>query len=185
VRVVDREADCFRFLTAQEGDAIDWVLVSTLPVTSPAAGWERIDWYRLRWTIEDYHYCLKTGCRIEQRQLVDQAALERLLAICAPVAVDLLRLQDLARAAPRALAHQHLPAALVAVIASPAQVPQDDVPGSTSYPASFSGLAYYPTTGSASLITSHTDITGSQTFSWWCRQNIDASDFYIWVSGTC
>ena len=110
-----------------EGEPIDWVLLSSLPVETPAQGWERIDWYRRRWTIEDYHQCLKTGCRIEQRQLGDQAALERLLAICAPVAVDLLRLRDLARADPDALAQQHLPADLVAVIAALAQVPVEQL----------------------------------------------------------
>lgn len=106
-----------------DGDPIDWVLLSSLPIQDAAAAWERIDWYRQRWTIEDYHQCLKTGCRIEQRQLGDQAALERLLAITAPVAVELLQLRDLARADPDAVAQHHLPADLVAVIAALAQVP--------------------------------------------------------------
>jgi L-lactate utilization protein LutB len=40
----------------------------------------RVDWYTCRWFCEDFHQCLKTGCRIEQRQLDFCAPL------CQPVA---------------------------------------------------------------------------------------------------
>jgi hypothetical protein len=81
-------------------EPVDWVLLTSVPTTSAAAVWERVGWYQCRWTNEDYHQCLKTGCAIEQRHLGDQPALERLLALCAPVAIELLRLRDLARCDP-------------------------------------------------------------------------------------
>ena len=76
---------------------VDWVLISSVPVEEEAAVWERVAWYTCRWTNEEYHQCLKTGCQLEQRNLGDQPALERLLAVCAPVAIQLLQLRDLAR----------------------------------------------------------------------------------------
>ncbi|MCP6760168.1 MAG: hypothetical protein NHB32_15780 [Fischerella sp. CENA71] len=35
---------------------------------------------RDRWLIERYHYCLKSGCRIEQLQLEDGERIKRALA---------------------------------------------------------------------------------------------------------
>ena len=61
---------------------------------------QTIAWYRLRWLVEDYHMCLKTGCRVEQSQLDDRADLERLLGFAAPVAVRLLQLRQYARQSP-------------------------------------------------------------------------------------
>jgi hypothetical protein len=79
---------------------LEWVLLSSLPVTSQETAWERVEWYTHRWIIEEFHQCLKTGCSIEQRQLGDQPALERLLALCSPLAVTLLQLRDAARTDP-------------------------------------------------------------------------------------
>ena len=98
-------------------DPIEWVLLTSVPTTSVADAWERVAWYTCRWTNEDYHQCLKTGCRIEQRNLGDQPALERLLAFCAPVAISLLQLRDLARIDPERPATEVLDPALVQVVA--------------------------------------------------------------------
>jgi hypothetical protein len=48
-------------------EALEWILVTSVPTESVAAAWERAAWYRCRWLAEDYHQCLKTGCRLEQR----------------------------------------------------------------------------------------------------------------------
>jgi len=50
--------------------------------------------------VEDYHHCLKTGCRIEERQLQSTERLLRLLGLLSPLAVRLLQLRDLSRQAP-------------------------------------------------------------------------------------
>jgi hypothetical protein len=50
--------------------------------------------------IEDYHMCLKTGCRMEDCQLDDGDDLKRLLGFTAPIAVRLLQLRQVVRTAP-------------------------------------------------------------------------------------
>jgi hypothetical protein len=53
---------------APEGEEpLEWILLTSAPTTL-AEAWERVDWYRCRWSVEDYHHCLKSGCRIEERQ---------------------------------------------------------------------------------------------------------------------
>ncbi len=108
-------------------EPIEWMLLTSVPVTSVADGWERVAWYPCRWTNEDYHQCLKTGCRLEQRNLGDQPALERLLAICAPVAIQLLQLRDLARIDPERPAIEVIDPDLVAVVAALTTTPSVEV----------------------------------------------------------
>src|SRR5207245_4334393 len=50
-------------------EPLEWVLLTSVPVQTIEDAWERVDWYRARWIVEDYHQGLKTGCRIEQRQV--------------------------------------------------------------------------------------------------------------------
>jgi Transposase DDE domain len=55
---------------APEGEEpLEWVLLTSVSTTTLDQAWERVDWYQHRWLVEDYHQCLKSGCRIEQRQL--------------------------------------------------------------------------------------------------------------------
>lgn len=105
------------------GEPLDWVLLTSLPTADATAAWERVEWYRCRWLVEDYHQCLKSGCGLERRQLRQGARLKRLLGLLAPMAVYLLQLRDLARTTPHRLAHEALPAALVQVVAALAHVP--------------------------------------------------------------
>jgi DDE family transposase len=81
-------------------NALEWVLFTTVPVTDAAMALERIEWYRARWVVEEYHKALKTGCAREQRQLHDAPGLLALLGLLAIVAVRLLQLRTLARTAP-------------------------------------------------------------------------------------
>jgi hypothetical protein len=46
-----------------------WRLLTAVPVQSEEQAWERVNWYRAGWIVEDYHQGLKTGGRLEQRQL--------------------------------------------------------------------------------------------------------------------
>ncbi|MBM3283859.1 transposase, partial [Candidatus Gottesmanbacteria bacterium] len=57
-------------------------------------------WYTRRWIIERFHYCLKSGCRIEELQLQEKKRLERALAIYCIVAWKLLYLTYYAREYP-------------------------------------------------------------------------------------
>lgn len=81
---------------------ISWLLLTTVPVTTAEEAWERVTWYTYRWRIERFHLILKSGCRIEARQLATQARLACCLAVLDAVAVRLLHLTYWARATPDA-----------------------------------------------------------------------------------
>ncbi len=104
-------------------EPLEWVLLSSLPTQTVEQAWERVDWYRARWIVEDYHQGLKTGCRIEQRQLQSYEGLHRLLGLLAPTAVRLLQLRAAARQSPEQPASQVLSPDVVQVVAVLAQVP--------------------------------------------------------------
>lgn len=83
-----------------DGEALEWVLLTSVAVTTLADALERLDWYTCRWIVEEYHSCLKTGCGIEDSQLQHADRLQRLLGFHAILAVRLLQLRDLARSTP-------------------------------------------------------------------------------------
>ena len=87
---------------AEEGQKpLEWILLSTLAVENAEQAYERVEWYRRRWLIEQYHKALKTGCGMENSQLQDGAALRRLLGFLSIVAVRLLQVETVARTAPK------------------------------------------------------------------------------------
>ena len=87
-------------------EALEWFLLSNVPVTALAQAWERVDWYEWRWPVaEEYHKAQKTGCGIEKPQLRKAGRLEPLLGLLSVVAVGLLQLRDAARC-PEAAARQ-------------------------------------------------------------------------------
>ena len=93
---------------AQESQApagvkpLEWLLLTTLPVTSVEQATEKLMWYTRRWGIEVLHRTLKSGCRIEQRQLAHADRLEACLAIDLVVAWRIYHLCKLGREVPQA-----------------------------------------------------------------------------------
>lgn len=81
---------------------LNWLLLTTVAVDSFAAAKEKVEWYKLRWGIEVLHRTLKSGCRIEQRQLAQADRLEACLAIDLVVAWRIYALKRLARKDPDA-----------------------------------------------------------------------------------
>jgi hypothetical protein len=77
-----------------------WLLLTTLPVTTLDEALACVRFYRLRWLIEEFHFALKSGCRVERLQLQDGQRLQRALTIYAGVAWWLLWLTHLARVSP-------------------------------------------------------------------------------------
>jgi hypothetical protein len=90
-----------------------------VPVNSHEQAWQCVDWYRCHWIVEDYHQCLKTGCRIEERQVQSADRRVSLLGLLSPVAVRLLQLRSFSRSVPRlsSLAGSRL-AEMVAILAA-------------------------------------------------------------------
>jgi hypothetical protein len=83
-------------------EALHWLLLTTLPLESLAHAHQVVTWYTYRWLIERFHYVLKSGCRLEERQLQSQERLTRLLAVFNLVAWRLLWLTYQARHTPDA-----------------------------------------------------------------------------------
>lgn len=82
-------------------EPVEWMLLTTAPVTDFAGAEEKLDWYARRWGIEVYHRTLKSGCGIEQRQLGHADRLEACLAIDLVVAWRIFHLAKLGRETPQ------------------------------------------------------------------------------------
>ena len=80
--------------------ALDWMLLTTVAVSDFEEALERLAWYRRRWGIEVYHRTLKSGCRIEERQLGHAQRIEGCLAIDLVVAWRVYHLTMLGRETP-------------------------------------------------------------------------------------
>jgi hypothetical protein len=77
-----------------------WMLLTTCDVQNADSAMEKIRWYRLRWGIEVYHRTLKSGCKIEQRQLGSAQRIETCLAVDMVVAWRIFHLAKLGREVP-------------------------------------------------------------------------------------
>lgn len=83
--------------TDADHEPIQWVLLTTEPVETVGEIETIIEYYRCRWKIEDWHQVLKSGCRIEDRQLETWERMEVLLSIYSVVAWKVLELRELGR----------------------------------------------------------------------------------------
>jgi len=79
---------------------IEWMLLTTVQVSTFKQAVERMDWYAKRWGIEVYHRTIKSGCRIEDRQLGSADSLEACLAIDLVVAWRIFFLTQQSRETP-------------------------------------------------------------------------------------
>ena len=96
--------------------AIEWILLSSEAVESIADAQRIVLWYHWRWLIEEYHRCLKSGCKVEQRQLASIQSLEPLIAMLSILATRLLQLKNDARIKPDAPARDHAPQEMVQML---------------------------------------------------------------------
>jgi hypothetical protein len=104
--------------TPEGEEPLEWILLTSVSTTTLEQAWERVGWYERRWVVEDYHQCLKTGCRLEERQLQTAARVMRLLGLLSPLAVRLLQLRDLARQDPERPACEVIAADVLAIVAA-------------------------------------------------------------------
>jgi hypothetical protein len=81
----------------EQDDPIQWVLLTTESVAEFSDSLSVVESYRARWTIEDWHKVLKTGCKIEERQLQTWERMEVLLSVYSVIAWKVLGLRELAR----------------------------------------------------------------------------------------
>jgi hypothetical protein len=83
-----------------KAEPLEWMLLTTLPITDVQQACQKIEWYSRRWGIEVYHRTLKSGCQIEQRQLRSADRIEACLAIDMVVAWRIFHLAKLGRETP-------------------------------------------------------------------------------------
>jgi hypothetical protein len=83
----------------QECEAVEWILLTSVPARDFAEACERVDWYACRWIIEEYHKAQKTGCSIEDLQFTFEERLEPVIALLSVVALSLLQLRTASRQA--------------------------------------------------------------------------------------
>ena len=70
-----------------------WRLLTTHDVQDAASAWQMVEWYRMRWTIEQYFRTLKLqGLRLEDSQLESADKLIKLTAIAARSACTIMQL---------------------------------------------------------------------------------------------
>jgi hypothetical protein len=93
------------------------MLLTTLPADTAGEALRVTEYYGLRRLIEEYHKCLKSGCRVEERQLESAERLAPLIGMLSVVAVRLLQLKNDARGDPDAPAERCVPADLVRTMA--------------------------------------------------------------------
>jgi len=78
-------------------EAVEWFLLTNLPVEAAGNAWEKVEWYCCRWVIEEFHKAQKTGCGIEDPQFTHVERLQPMIALLSVVAAMLLNLRDLSR----------------------------------------------------------------------------------------
>lgn len=83
-----------------EEEPVEWLLVSTKPLTSAQEALSAVEAYVERWKVERYHYTLKSGCQVEKLQLEHANRIERAVALYSIVAWRLLLITYLARTSP-------------------------------------------------------------------------------------
>jgi hypothetical protein len=81
-------------------DPLEWMLLTDMAVNNWEQAVEKVQWYCLRWRIEEWHRILKTGCRVEKREFGTALNLQRALAFDLIVAWRTLMLIKLNREAP-------------------------------------------------------------------------------------
>lgn len=101
LKPVTLSAVLIREMKPPEGvEGLEWLLLTTLDVFNFDQACEIIRYYTLRWLVERFHFVLKSGCALEDRQFRQADRLQRFLALANIVAWRLLWLTYLGRGHP-------------------------------------------------------------------------------------
>ena len=79
-------------------ERIEWYLLTTLPVNSLKEALQVIEFYALRWRVEDIFKVLKSGCKVENLRLRQAASLHNLITIYMVTAWRIMLMTLLGRA---------------------------------------------------------------------------------------
>ncbi|MEO1237704.1 MAG: IS4 family transposase [Planctomycetota bacterium] len=84
----------------EDGTAVRWKLLSSLPVDTAEAALRVVDYYAARWNIEIFFRVFKTGCRVEEIQLEHVDRLQNCLMFYKIIAWRVMYLTYLGRECP-------------------------------------------------------------------------------------
>ena len=84
----------------QGAERLEWFLLTTLGVETQREAEQVLEWYRLRWRIEDWHRVLKTGCKVQHLGHRRAERIERAVTINALIAWRLTAMTLLGRDTP-------------------------------------------------------------------------------------
>lgn len=80
---------------------IKWRILTTFPVSDIEQALQIVQFYTLRWRIEEFHYVLKQGPKIEQKQLKEPDSLENLITTYSLISWKILNLRYCATIKPK------------------------------------------------------------------------------------
>ncbi|MCP5020050.1 MAG: IS4 family transposase [Ketobacter sp.] len=84
----------------QDAERLEWFLLTTTAIASTEDALNCINWYKLRWRIEDWHRVLKSGCSVEKLQHKTAERLKRAVAINTVIAWRIMLMTLLGREHP-------------------------------------------------------------------------------------
>lgn len=85
---------------AENVDAIEWFVLTTIDVSLAADAEQCLRWYCLRWRIEDWHRVMKSGCKIEELGHETAERLKRAIAINMVIAWRIMLMTLMGRECP-------------------------------------------------------------------------------------
>lgn len=100
----------------RDATPLRWVLLSSEPARQFDDAWRLIEHYERRPLIEEYHKCLKTGCRVQERQYRTGDRLAPVIGLLSVLAMRLLELKLAARTDPKQPAEGVVPAGWLAAL---------------------------------------------------------------------
>jgi Transposase DNA-binding len=88
--------------TPKNRKKIEWKLITDLLVHSRLDAIEKLEWYALRWKIEEFHKILKSGCKAEESKLRTAQRLANLISVFCVLSWRVFWMTMLNRSAPDA-----------------------------------------------------------------------------------
>lgn len=98
-------------------EPVEWMLLTTEPVTNQIEAQTILRWYSYRWRIEEYHKILKSGCKAESYRLSGDS-MQVLLGFLTNIAAQLLKMTYVHRTEPEAPASSVLNGVQIEVLAA-------------------------------------------------------------------
>lgn len=108
-------------------EPLEWMLLTSVNINSFEDACQIIEWYKCRWIIEEYHKAIKSGCKVEEKQLKTEERLENFLGIANIVALRIMKLRDYARNMPEIAAKKVIEPLKVDILMRYNDIKKDDI----------------------------------------------------------